>query len=289
MRYNLKINTSLLLSINSKNVLFLLPFLIVMFPYAPLRGATLKVQTSEAYDLYIKNVETELEARWNGTLPYFFVSASPGNMISLSNDLTVLRNLYEKDETPKGIIHDWICATMLRGISLDQVLVILRDVEQHPEIFKEVVFAEALNRSDTMVESNMRFSIKGLMTVVTESHQRSDIIRQSASRTQIMCRSLKINEINNYGSENEKLLPEGRDRGLMWKLNSYISLEETEEGVLIECRSIQLTRDLPFGISLFLGPFIKKLPPESLESMLLALKDYFSDKALSPPAHEMAQ
>jgi hypothetical protein len=62
-----------------------------------------------------------------------------------------------------------------------------------------------------------------------------------------------------------------------------MTLEESENGVTMECRSVNLTRDLPFGIGIIIGPFIKNLPPESIESMLTALKSYLSGKKSPAP------
>lgn len=278
MKHHFKITCRLFYSNIPTNCSFWLPVIIFLFLPPLLEGATLQPRTAQAYSTYIEKVEQELVSRQNGELPYLRVSESPGNLISLSKNLIVIRNLYENDTTPKGIIHDWLGATVLKGISLDQALEVLLDYELHQEIFKEVVLSQILSQSADQVKTHMRFKKEGLLTVVTDSFHEAQIFRLSDKKVQIFSRSSRVNEIENYGKKNVKLLPEGNDRGLLWKINSYISLEESEDGVIIECRSINLTRDLPFGISLFIGPFIKNLPAESLESMLTALKLYLSEE-----------
>ncbi len=267
---------------------FIIPAFIVIFPGIQVQGATLKARTAEAYQQYMETVELEMAARRQGTLPYLMVSESPGNMVSLSQDLIVIRNLYENDETPKGIIHDWLGALFFKGISLDQALNVLMDINLHPSIFKEVLDCEVLNQSEDSVTARIVYRIDGILTVVTDSQQESEIIRISENKAQIICRSSRINEISNYGKENEKILPEGNDRGLIWRLDSYITLEENEEGVTLECRFIQLSRDIPFGISLFLGPHLKKMLPESMESMLTSLRSYLYEDKTLVTGHEMA-
>lgn len=248
----------------------------------PLEAAILQDKTAEAYASYVEEVENELISRRNGELPFLNVYESPGNLISLEKDLVVLRNLNEGDQTPKGIIHDWVGAAVLKGITLDQVLQVLTDYDLHQEIFKEVIFSRMTSRSADVVTAHMRFKVDGLLTVVTDSDQVAQVHRISDKKAQIFCHATRINEIENLGEKNEKLLPEGNDRGLLWRINSYVTLEESAEGVTIECRSLHLTRDIPFGIGLFIGSFIKKTPAESLESMLTALKTYFSkDPSLS--------
>lgn len=278
MTHQFKITFRLFYSYIPTNSSFWLPVIIFFFLPPLLEGATLQPRTAKAYSTYIEKIEQELISRQKGELPYLRVSESPGNMISLSKEHIVLRNLYEKDTTPKGIIHDWLGATKFKGISLDQALEVLLDYELHQKIFKEIVLSRLLSQSDDVIKAHMRFKKEGLLTVVTDSLHEALIFRLSDKRAQIFCRSSKIHEIDNYGEEDEKLLPEGIDRGLLWRMNSYITLEESEDGVIIEIRSINLTRDLPFGFSLFIGPFIKNLPPESLESMLTSLKLYLSDE-----------
>lgn len=260
---------------------FVFPSLILFCPFTCLEGATLQAKTAKAFDEYIEKVEEELTARRNNNLPYLMVSESPGNMISLSQNLVVIRNLNEDDQTPKGIIHDWLGAVFLEGISLDETLEILVDYDSHPEIFEEILQARLISKTGNQLKSQIRFKKEGLLTVVTDSVNEAQVFRISKNKAQVFCRSVRINEIENPGTEREKVLPAGNDRGLLWRLNSYMTLEESENGVTIECRSVNLTRDLPFGIGIILGPFIKNLPPESIESMLTSLQSYVSGK--NPP------
>ena len=43
-------------------------------------------------------------------------------------------------------------------------------------------------------------------------------------------------------------------------MNSYWSLEERDNGVMVECRSITLTRDIPSGLGFIIGPIINRMP-----------------------------
>ena len=276
MQKNSGFATNLICFSSFQNYCFWLPIITSFFLFPTLEGAVLQDKTAKAYSSYIAKVEKELVSRRNGELPYLLASESPGNLISLSKDLIVIRNLHEDDDTPKGIIHEWLGAAFLEGITLDQVMQVLTDYDIHQDIFKEIVFSKLISRSGDLITTHMRFKIDGLLTVVTDSTNEVHIFRISDKKAQIFCHSKKINEIENYGEEDEKLLPEGNDRGLLWRVNSYITLLESDEGVAIECRSIHLTRDIPFGIGLFIGSFINSVPAESLESMLTALKLHFS-------------
>ena len=258
-------------------ICLLFPALLV-FCQLPCIGATLQKKTIEAYNSYIEQVENKLLERREGKLPFQFVKESPGNLISLEEGQIVLRNMNEDDETPKGIIHDWIGAVELPEVTLDEVLNLLTDYDRHAEIFEEILSSSLISQGENRAGIHMRLRKDGLLTVVVDSLHESETIKISSDRAQILCHSVRINEVEDPGTEDEKILPEGNDRGILWRLNSYISLEESAQGVVVECRSINLSRGLPFGISLILGPFLKNLPPESIESMLNSLRQHFTNQ-----------
>jgi hypothetical protein len=73
-------------------------------------------------------------------------------------------------------------------------------------------------------------------------------------------------------------LPLGKGRGFLWRLNSYWLIEPRANGVYMECRAISLSRDIPFGLNFAVGPIIRTLPRESLQSTMSA-----TAKALGHP------
>jgi hypothetical protein len=80
--------------------------------------------------------------------------------------------------------------------------------------------------------------------------------------------SQRVVEISNAGKPNERELPVGRDRGLVWRVNGYWFFEESDGGVFITCESITLTRDIPFLLAKVLSPIVHELPAEALKNSL---------------------
>ena len=65
-------------------------------------------------------------------------------------------------------------------------------------------------------------------------------------------------------SDLERELPAGTGHGFLWRLNAYWLIEPRPNGVYLECRTISLSRDIPFGLGWAVGPFVRTLPTESL-------------------------
>jgi hypothetical protein len=87
------------------------------------------------------------------------------------------------------------------------------------------------------------------------------------AKNQAVAKSTRIQEVANPGKGDEQLLPEGHDRGLLWRLYGYWFYEERDGGVYVECESVTLTRDVPLGMGAVLAP-IRNVPGESLRSSL---------------------
>ena len=58
----------------------------------------------------------------------------------------------------------------------------------------------------------------------------------------------------------------------MWRLNSYWRFATDGDGLIVECRAISLTRDIPFGLGFIIEPIVKNLPRESLVNTLTATR-----------------
>ena len=65
----------------------------------------------------------------------------------------------------------------------------------------------------------------------------------------------------------------GGDHGFLWRLNSYWRFEQVDDGVIVQCEAISLTRDIPTGLGWMIGPFVTSIPRESLEFTLTATRE----------------
>jgi hypothetical protein len=63
-------------------------------------------------------------------------------------------------------------------------------------------------------------------------------------------------------------LPLGSGHGFLWRLNAYWLIEQRPEGVYLECRTLSLSRDVPFLLGPIVRPFVSGVPKESLQQTM---------------------
>jgi galactose mutarotase-like enzyme len=83
-----------------------------------------------------------------------------------------------------------------------------------------------------------------------------------------LSRSTQISEIAAAGTASERALSAGEEHGFLWRLNTYWSYEERDGGLYMQIESVSLTRSIPLGLGWAIGPFVEKVPRESLEFTL---------------------
>jgi len=78
--------------------------------------------------------------------------------------------------------------------------------------------------------------------------------------------------VQDAGKPSETVLPPDTGHGFLWRLYSYWKFQERDDGTLIECRAISLTRDIPASLKWIIQPIIRSLPKDSLVNTLAATR-----------------
>lgn len=172
-------------------------------------------------------------------------------------------------DLPGARVHHWRGAVLLRGATVAGLVTAL---EQGPPPQADVLRAMVLSRSPAEMRVYLRMRRQQVVTVVydTEHVVRFDV--HSGGRASSSTVATRIVEINRAGTADERPLAAGDDRGFLWRLNGYWRYEQVVGGVIAECESISLSRDVPFGLSVVAAPFVSRAAHESMESALLALR-----------------
>ena len=213
--------------------------------------------TVQAFDQYTKNIEEhpfpaiDKERILRGEL--FVEPATAHNPVAITN----------------GLIHDWIGAVYIPKTNVARVIGVLQDFDRHAQIYPGVIRSRLIARHGNEIEGYWRLERRDpLLTVVLDVKQRA--YYREIARGEWTCRAYAddISEMENPGTAREKELPPGEGHGFLWKLNSYWRLETVEGGVLAECRTVELSRDVPKVLAWLINPFVKQLPRDSLAATL---------------------
>ncbi len=233
-------------------------------------GVELKKETVEAFNRHVATVEARLAPRHRGEKFLWSDEASQRHQ-KLAQGVVVVEPAVDKGTvTVKGgLIHDFIGAAFIPGGTLAAALAVTQDYKRHKEIYPEVADAQIRSRKGNDFLVYMRIvKAKFFLSDVLNTNQDIRFFSLDPTRAYSNAFSTRITEVADAGSAKERELPEGNDRGLLWRLNVYWFFEERDHGVYIECEAITLTRDVPMGAGRLFAPIVQSVPAESLRGTL---------------------
>ena len=220
---------------------------------------SLEPKTVRAFDEYVRGVDAELVAR----------AANPD---SLAGKPAGVFPLNAGLEVKHGLIHDWAAVVFLPGMTRTKAIAILEDFSRHSSIYPEVVEGRVVKRDARQIVACHKLRKKKILEVNLEARYLLDILPAAANRYASRSVATEIVELEEAGTKEEQRLQPGHDRGFLWRLQTYWTLEETKTGLWMEVRSISLTRDVPMGLGWAVKPIVRELPRESLEALMEATK-----------------
>jgi hypothetical protein len=235
------------------------------------QAANLKVEIVQQFNDYIREVEARLAPRFQGE-HLLWSDQSTEARKELAEGQIAVEPAKDKGliEIKGGMIQDWQGAVFIKGAKLDSVLRVAQDYANHAKYYSpDVVTAQVVSHKDDHWLVVIRtLKTKLFLSVVHETENDISFEHLNATKVYAIAKSTRIQEVANPGKGDEHLLPEGRDRGLLWRLYGYWFYEERDGGVYVECESVTLTRDVPLGMGSVVGPIIRNVPGESLRSSL---------------------
>jgi len=235
----------------------------------------LNPRTLEAFEAHIRQAETEMEQTLHESGAFLWSELQPERAQEVARGKVVAQFWSGRGpvKVPSGLIHDWIAAAFIPASTIQEIFAVIQDYDNHKNIYKpEVVESKLIRRDKNDFQIYLRLLKKKVITVVLDTDH--DVIYRPVDRTRWVCRSYttRIAEVENAGSRDERIMQSDTGYGFLWRLYSYWRFEERNAGVVVECRAISLTRDVPFGLGWAIEPIIQKLPKESLINTLEATR-----------------
>ena len=78
---------------------------------------------------------------------------------------------------------------------------------------------------------------------------------------------------------------DGRDRGFLWRLNSYWRYSQEGRDVRIQLESLSLSRDVPFLVRSIAEPVINRIARESVSRTLSSVRRFLETRSGRQPAN----
>jgi hypothetical protein len=247
-------------------------------------AAELQPRTVAAFDKYVSIAEPRIDIDgylWLDSLP---APQRQSRLAEVKRGMLAIQRLELRDgereiDVPGGLIHHWVGAVFIPGVSVDAAVALLQDYDRHAMIYAPVVArSRVLARDGDEFKVFLRFVMKKVITVVVNSEHRALFSRPGSDRARSRIASTKIAEVIDPNTPREREAPVGRDSGYLWRLNTYWRFLQRDGGVYIECESISLSRGIPRGLGWIVGPFVTSVPRESLAFTLETTRRVLADR-----------
>jgi putative flippase GtrA len=207
----------------------------------------------------------------------------------LSGEILIVQ-IANKDKTgrpidiPDGEVHHWRGAVYIPGVTLDDVLDPLENPSPENAKQEDVLDYRVLEKSPGKHRLYLKLQRSKIVTVRYNTEHLIQYRRYSGDRASSSSVATRIAEIENLGDHKEQEKPEGRDRGFLWRMNSYWRYEQVSGGVLVECESMTLSRSVPPIVQYMARPLIKGVARESMQRTLQSLRTRMVERATAPDA-----
>lgn len=239
----------------------------------------LKQKTVEAFERLLQERQARQTERLSAGRPFLWVDEAPGRAERARRGEILVSPLGNgQSKVPNGLVHEWIGAVFIPGATLQATLDLLHDYDNHKYVFgPDVVESRLISQNGNEYRTYLRVIKKKVITVAFDAHYDVRYYPVDARRWRSETRSTQIRELEKPGTPEERLLPEGAGRGLLWRINTWTRFEERDGGVYVESEVMSLSRGYPFGIGWAVKPIVRDVPGEGLTETLTAMRNAVLD------------
>jgi hypothetical protein len=234
-------------------------------------AADLSPKTVAAFDKYVQIAERRMANEVRQPQGFLWVDTAGARKADLLAQLRrgeVIVDRVRADvstDVPDGLLHHWVGTIFIPGVHVGDAVALLQDYDRHSTIFRpNVVQSKTLERRGDTFRVFLRFYMKKVIAVTLNSEHEARFTTAGSDRAYSAIHSTRIAEVLNAGEPTEREEQPGRGHGFMWRLNTYWRFLERDGGTYVQCESITLSRDMPFGLGWIIRPFITEVPKDSL-------------------------
>lgn len=218
-----------------------------------------------AYEQFNRQVARANSARDTGAVTYLWLAENPYRLEAVRKGEVLIERLDHDADMQGAMLHSWVGGMFVPNIAIGDIISVFLDHGRYPEIYPGVIGSKLLDQKDGVYKIWQRLQRNN---IVLDTWHEAGYRRIGADRASTWSNATEIREVRNAGELGEHLLPRGQDSGYMWRLSVYWRLERRDDGVLAECHSMTLTRDMPWLFRWLLGPLIERIPRNALKQTL---------------------
>jgi putative flippase GtrA len=173
----------------------------------------------------------------------------------------------ESVHVPSGTISDWRGAVFIPNVTIDRLLHGLQ-YPGTPPPQEDVVSSWVIARGADSLRVGIRLVRHAIVTVSYDTEHEMRFRRLTPTLATARSVATRIEQID------------GGDHGFLWRLHSYWRYEQIGGGVLVELRSLTLSRSVPALVRPIASPLVTRVARESMVRTLEALRRYYGVPAL---------
>jgi len=252
---------------------------LLAFAAPPADTWELKPAALAAFDRYVRLTEARMEGETSFKTSFLWMDRQPTNQKAdsygrLQRGEVVVSKLETRDggkeiESPDSMLHHWIGTVLLPGVKIEHAIAFVQDYEKYPTLFQPMIQrAKIVSHTGNHFVVQMRTTAKKMITVTLDGDYAIDYRTLTPAHT--FTRSVAANffEVSSPGSASETRTAADTIASYLWRLNTYCSFEQRNEGTYEQCESISLTRGIPYLLGPVVRPFASSIPKETLEQTL---------------------
>jgi hypothetical protein len=148
---------------------------------------------------------------------------------------------------PSRLIHDWLGVGFVPNVKIEDILRIVRDYDRYKEIYRPGVIGSISHGTDGVKDLfSMRLANKSVIAqTALDTDCEASYFRVDDRHWYGVSNTTHIQEVDKFGTPEQRTLPEDQGAGLIWRLSSITRLEERDGCVYAELEAIALSRDIP--------------------------------------------
>ncbi len=254
-------------------------FIALVSLLAPARtlAADLSPETVQVWERYVKAVDARNLTNLAGGKPFLSLDTIPGEAARLKDGGIAVSPAGPgvPIRVSSGLIHDWRGAIFIPGVTLIDVLHVVRRYEQYKDIYRpNVVDSKPTDAGQWQDRFSLLLMNKSLFTkAALDADYRSSYTRVDDHRWYSVTKTTRVQEIADFGSSSQRTLPENQGTGIIWRLYSVARFEERDRGVYLEVEAVALSRDIPSALRWFVEPIVRRVSRSALATSLQQTED----------------